>query len=53
MEDIIKTNSKGQYHDYQERYWSGKLQYRTNYKNDKFIGYNEIHFTKITRYYIR
>ena len=53
MNNITNTNSKGQYHGYQERYWSDKLGYRTNYKNDKFIGYHEIHFNKITRYYIR
>ena len=54
MNNITNTNYKGQYHGYQERYWSDKLGYRTNYKNDKFIGYQEVYYSsEITIYYIR
>ena len=51
--DITNTNSKGQYHGYQEWYCYDKLILKANYKNDNPIGYHEIHFNKITRYYIR
>ena len=53
MKDIINRNAKGQRHGYQELHWNGKLSLRTNYKNNKYIGYHENHFNKITRYYIR
>ena len=53
MKDIITTNSKGQYHGYQEYFDSGKLGYRINIKNDNMIGYSENHRIKKTYFYIR
>ena len=52
--NITNRNTKGQRHGYQEFHWNGKLSLRTNYKNDKFIGYQEVYYSsEITIYYIR
>ncbi len=50
---MINTNSKGQLHCYHERYWNGKLQFRTNMKNGRFIGYGEYHHNTKTYFHIR
>lgn len=55
MKDITNRNSKEQYHGYQAWYYDydNKLYYRANYKNNMKIGYEEYHWSKITRYNIR
>jgi hypothetical protein len=51
---IRNHNNKGQRHGYHEWYWnSGEIYYRTNYKNNLEIGYEEHHDNKITKFYIR
>ena len=53
MKDIRNYNNKGQQHGYQEIYlYDDKLYYRTNYKNDKEIGYEEYHLIKQTLFNI-
>ena len=52
--DTHTKNSKGNLHGYQEWYsFSGVLYIKGKYKNGKEIGYEELHLTKQTNYYIR
>jgi len=58
--DIDNHNAKGDLHGYNEWYnVDGSLRIRTNWKNDKEIGYEEFHGyhrlynNKQTNYYIR
>jgi len=55
MKNIYNYNTKNELHGYQNWYFrdSNKLYFRGNYKNDRYIGYNESHNWKITRYNIR
>ena len=52
MKDKINRNYKGQLHGYHQLY-RGKLLYRANWKNDRWIGYGEYHSGKETYFYIR
>ena len=55
--NIAPKNSKGKHHGYQEHYSSNdKLLLRCMAKNDKEIGYTELHYhqwVRQIRYYIR
>ncbi len=46
MKDIRNYNSKGEYHGYQELYYSNTntIGIRVNYKNGKIDGYRERYF---------
>ena len=65
-QNITNYNANGQYHGYQEWYakqyvknnedvytYTNILYYRTNYKNDEPIGYDEWHSEKLTQYHIK
>jgi hypothetical protein len=49
---ITNVNSNGKYHGYQEWY-TDRLSFRGNFKNDSWIGYGEYHNGKETIYEIR
>ena len=52
--DIDNFNKKGNCHGYQEWYSkSGKLMFRTIYKNGQTIRYDENHYHKKIIFYIR
>ena len=51
--NIENKNDKGQYHGYQQEYWDNIITYRTNFKNDRPVGYSERHIFFLTEYYIR
>lgn len=53
MKNITNTNTKGQWHGYQECYVNGKIWVRGNRKNGQFIGYGEYHSSLSTRFFIR
>ena len=53
MNNIEPRNSKNQYHGYQEWYCYDKLILKSNYKNDKPIGYGEYHTAKKIYFNIR
>ena len=53
MNDIRNYNSKKESHGYQEWHRGDAIWLRANYKNNQFIGYNEIHRMKKTKFNIR
>ena len=54
MKDMIKFNSKGQRHGYQQGVLvNNKIYYRGNWRNNMIIGYTEWHAIKETEYYIK
>lgn len=51
--EITNMNSKLEYHGYQEWYLDSKnILIRSNFKNDKPIGYSEYQHVKETIFYI-
>ncbi len=51
-EDIKNFDENGNWHGYQQRYWSNNLWYRGKWKNHYPIGYLEDHHVKLTKFYI-
>lgn len=53
--EITNKNQKGQFHGYQEWYYSSGISFRSTCKNNLYVGYHESHLNsiKLTCFFIR